>query len=209
MNEFLSRSRAPQPERGVRDRALKWRTIFALMAPQFSSPNEKSRFQARLRLESLLAASARVLQPRGKIALWASRIPESSSSWGRLDAGATPAHPRARAPLTDPGSEHAARFAKGTSVRSANPWAGPCTATFAHEGRQPWPPVRAHSPDKLPVALRSKHSRQLAAVAAGGCLRLCLRQRVSCYPFAAKRSTTESEILAATCFPPQTGLGIL
>lgn len=150
-----------------------------------------------------------VLQPRGKIALWASRIPESSSSWGRLDAGASPAHPRARAPLTDPGSEHAARFAKGTSVRSANPWAGPCTATFAHEGRQPWPPVRAHSPDKLPVALRSKHSRQLAAVAAGGCLRLCLRQRVSCYPFAAKRSTTESEILAATCFPPQTGLGIL
>lgn len=137
------------------------------------------------------------------------RIPESSSSWGRLDAGASPAHPRARAPLTDPGSEHAARFAKATSVRSANPWAGPCTPTFAHEGRQPWPPVRAHSPDKLPVALRSKHSRQLAAVAAGGCLRLCLRQLVSCYPFTAKRSTTESEILAATCFPPQTGLGIL
>ena len=143
-----------------------------------SSQHEKSRFQARLQLESLLEA-ARVLQPRGKIALYASRIPENSSSWGRLDAGASPAHPRARAPLTDPGSEHAARFAKGTSVRSANPRAGTCTATFAHEGRQPWPPVRAHSPDQLTVALRSKHSRQLAAVAAGGCLRLCLRQRVS------------------------------
>jgi hypothetical protein len=183
------------------------------MAPQFPPSYDKSRFEARLQLESLLEASARALQPRGKIALLASRsrIPESNSSWGRVDAGVGVAHPRAKAPLTDSGREQCRTFREGISRLIGKSMGCPCTAAFAHEGRQPWPPARAHSPNKLPVALRSSPSipRPLAAVAGGGCHRPCLRQHVSCYPFAAKRSTTESGILAATCFTPQTGLGIL
>jgi len=158
MNEFLSRSRSPQPERGVRDRALKSPTIFALMAPQFPPSTRR----ARSRRDYSSNPFSRLLRGRFNLeGKWHCRHLESRKAvrrGGRLDAGAGPAHPRASAPLTDPGSKHAARYPKGTSVRSANPWADPCTATFAHEGRQPWPPARAHSPDKLPVAFRSKHS---------------------------------------------------
>ena len=142
--------------------------------------------------------------------LWLPNFPPSTRRAGsRRDYSSNPFSKLLRGCFNLEGKSHCRHLESRKAVRRGAGSTRAPVPLAREQGRQPWPPVRAHSPDKLPVALRSKHSRQLAAVAAGRCLRLCLRQRVSCYPFAAKRSTTESEILAATCFPPQTGLGIL